>query len=67
MKKKSSIYKYAYELNGQIPIFGRDNLLFKVINMPTKQHFDNLCINFRLKKFTNRVNICLSVICVNII
>jgi hypothetical protein len=38
-------------------MFGRDNLLFKTINMPKKQIFDNLCKKFKLKKLTKRVNL----------
>ena len=62
MKKNSSLNKYIYELNGQISMFGRDNLLFKTINMPTKQRFDNICINFKLKKLTKRINLFLPII-----
>ena len=66
MKKKSSLNKYIYELNGQISMFGRDNLFFKTINMPKKQRFDNICKNFKLKKTIKKFNILLSVIYIDI-
>tara|TARA_Y100001970_G_scaffold292492_1_gene433995 strand:- start:390 stop:590 length:201 start_codon:yes stop_codon:yes gene_type:complete len=50
MKRKSSINKCFYEKNGQISFFGRDNLVFKTVNMPNKQKFINICKNFNLKK-----------------
>lgn len=62
MKKKSSIDKYIYELNGQISMFGHDNLSFKTINMPKKQRFNNICINFKLKKLINEINLFLPII-----
>ena len=62
MKKKSPINKYYYELKGQIPMFGYDNLAFKTINMPKKQQFNNLCSKFKLKKFTKRINFFLRII-----
>ena len=43
IRKKSSINIFHYENNGQQTFFGRDNLSFKTVNMPTKQHFDNIC------------------------
>ena len=62
MKKKYSLNKYIYELNGQISMFGHDNLSFKTINMPKKQKFDNLCNKFKLKQFNKRINLFLSII-----
>ena len=62
MKNKSSIKNYIYELNGQKCMFGRDNLLFKTVNMPSKQRFDNICPGFKLKKFIKRTNLSLSII-----
>tara|TARA_B110000263_G_scaffold146796_1_gene127338 strand:- start:827 stop:1027 length:201 start_codon:yes stop_codon:yes gene_type:complete len=62
MKKKSSIDKYIYELNGQISMFGHDNLSFKTINMPKKQRFNNICINFKLKKLIKEINLFLPII-----
>ena len=50
MKKKNSIKKYIYEVNGQISMFGRDNLTFKTVNMSKKQKFQNIFRNFNLKK-----------------
>mgnify|MGYP006132884759 CR=1 FL=1 len=64
MKNKSSRDKYFYELSGQVSMFGRDNLAFKSINMPKKQHFDNICKNFKLKKLTKRVSLFLEIICI---
>ena len=32
IRRKSSIYKKIYELNGQTTMFGYDNLKFKTIN-----------------------------------
>ena len=65
MKRKLSIDKCLYESKGQIPMFGRDNLAFKCINMPNKQHFDNICKNFKLKKLTKRVNLFLEIVYIN--
>ena len=62
MKKKSSLNKYFYELNGQIAMFGRDNLAFKSINMPNKQRLQNICIEFKLKKLINKNKLFLSII-----
>ena len=62
MKKNSSLNKYIYELNGQISMFGHDNLSFKTINMPKKQRFNNICINFKLKKLIKEINLFLPII-----
>ena len=62
---KDSILKQYYEANGQQEMFGRDNLAFKCINMPKKQHFDNICKNFKLKKLTKRVNLFLEIVYIN--
>ena len=48
---KDSILKKWYEANGQQSMFGYDNLEFKTINHPTRHRFDNLCSEFKLKKF----------------
>tara|TARA_B100000965_G_C19122747_1_gene553999 strand:+ start:304 stop:504 length:201 start_codon:yes stop_codon:yes gene_type:complete len=53
MNKKKSTKKYIYEINGQMSMFGHDNLEFKTINMPKKQKFKNLCIKFNIKKPIN--------------
>ncbi len=50
IRRKSSIYKKIYELNGQKMMFGHDNVHFKTVNLPFKQRYKNLCINFGLKK-----------------
>ena len=50
IKRKSSIYKKLYEKNGQHTMFGYDNVHFKTVNLPKKQKFKNLCVNFGLKK-----------------
>ena len=51
IRRKSSIYKKLYEINGQKMMFGHDNLHFKTINLPAKQRYRNLCCKFGLKKF----------------
>ena len=50
IRRKSSIYKKLYEINGQQMLFGYDNLDFKTINLPSKQRYKNLCSKFGLKK-----------------
>ena len=50
IRRKSSIYKKIYEINGQISMFGYDNLKFKTINLPKTQRFKNLCPKFNLKQ-----------------
>ena len=50
IRRKSSIYKKLYEINGQKMIFGHDNIHFKTINLPAKQRYKNLCSKFGLKK-----------------
>ena len=50
IRRKSSIYKKLYELNGQKMMFGHDNIHFKTINLPSKQKYINLCSKFGLKK-----------------
>ena len=62
MKKKFSKDNFIYDENGQTLMFGHDNLEFKTINMPKKQNFDNICRNFKLKKFTKKNSLFLSVI-----
>tara|TARA_B100000674_G_scaffold153977_1_gene122818 strand:- start:156 stop:359 length:204 start_codon:yes stop_codon:yes gene_type:complete len=51
IRRKSSIYKKLYEINGQQMMFGHDNLDFKTINLPSKQRYKSLCSKFGLKKF----------------
>ena len=50
IRRKSSIYKKLYEINGQKMMFGHDNIQFKTINLPQKQKYKNLCSKFGLKK-----------------
>ena len=38
IKTKNSINIIHIESNGQQSFFGRDNIFFKTINMPKKQH-----------------------------
>ena len=49
IRRKSSIYKKLYELNGQASMFGHDNIHFKTVNLPKTQKFKDLCPNFNLK------------------
>jgi len=51
IRRKSSIFKRLYEINGQKMMFGYDNIHFKTINLPSKQKYKNLCSKFGLKKF----------------
>jgi len=62
MKKKILINKYIYELNGQISMYDCDNLSFKIIAMPKRQHFNNICKNFKLKKLIKGINLFLPII-----
>jgi len=62
MKKKILINKYIYELNGQISMYDCDNLSFKTISMPKRQHFNNICKNFKLKKLIKGINLFLPII-----
>ena len=50
IRRKSSIYKKFYEINGQQTMFGYDNLKFKTVNLPKTQKFKNLCPKFNLKQ-----------------
>ena len=50
IKIQNSINTNYIERNGQQLFFGRDNIFFKTINMPKKQHFKNICCNFKLKQ-----------------
>ena len=50
IRRKSSIYKKFYEINGQKTMFGYDNLKFKTVNLPKTQKFKNLCPKFNLKQ-----------------
>ena len=55
MKKKNLIDKFFYEIRRLIFMFGHDNLIFKCINMPKNQHFNNICTDLKLKKLTKGV------------
>ena len=57
---KYSLNKIIYETNGQLSFFGRDNIYFKTINMSKKQRFNNICIDYNLKKLVrnNYFGIC---------
>ena len=50
IRRKSSIEKKYYETIGQGILFGHDNLRFKTVNLPKKQHFKNLCKKFNIKQ-----------------
>jgi len=47
---KDAILKRLYEENGQLQMFGYDNLQFKTVNHPTPHRFVELCNKFKLKK-----------------
>ena len=50
IKTKNSINTIHIESNGQKSFFGRDNIFFKTVNMPKKQHLKNICCSFKLKQ-----------------
>ena len=59
-RHKSSIDKKNYELSGQLSLFGRDNLDFKIVNLAKHQKFVNLCRVFKLKKIILQKKVFLS-------
>ena len=65
IRRKSSIYKKLYELNGQASLFGHDNLPFKTVNLPKTQKFRNLCPKFHLKKFIKNKSIKIPFVTIN--
>ncbi len=65
IRRKSSIYKKLYELNGQSSMFGYDNLKFKTVNLPKSQKFKHLCPTFSLKKFHKIKSINIPLIIIN--
>ena len=65
IRRKSSIYKKLYELNGQNSMFGYDNLKFKTVNLPKSQKFKHLCPTFNLKKFHKTKSIRVPLIIIN--
>ena len=65
IRRKSSIYKKLYELNGQSSMFGYDNLKFKTVNLPKSQKFKHLCPTFSLKKIQKKKSINIPLIIIN--
>ena len=65
IRRKSSIYKKLYEINGQTSMFGYDNLKFKTINLPKTQRFKNLCPKFNLKQINSNNSLDLPFIIIN--
>ena len=65
IRRKSSIYKKLYELNGQASMFGHDNLHFKTVNLPKTQRFKDLCPKFNLKKINKNKLIKIPFITIN--
>ena len=51
-----------YEKKGQKFFFGKDNLSFKTVNMHKKQHFDNICKEFKLKKIIKKIYLPIKII-----
>ncbi|MBD1147425.1 hypothetical protein IDH28_01160 [Pelagibacterales bacterium SAG-MED31] len=62
IRRKSSIAKRYYESIGQGILFGHDNLNFKTVNLPKKQHFKNICKKFSVKLIIQTKPIFLNVI-----
>ncbi len=60
--RRSSKYKRYHESIGQDSFFGYDNLKFKTINLPVRQHFKNLCPKFNLKKIIKKKSISIKII-----
>ena len=65
IRRKSSIYKKLYEINGQKTMFGYDNINFKTVNLPKRQKYKNLCSKFGLKKFNKMKTIYLNKLIIN--
>ena len=65
IRRKSSIYKKLYEINGQKTMFGYDNINFKTVNLPKRQKYKNLCNKFGLKKFNKIRKISLNILIIN--
>ena len=65
IRRKSSIYKQLYEINGQKSMFGYDNINFKTVNLPKRQKYKNLCSKFGLKKFNKVKTIYLNKLIIN--
>ena len=62
IRRKSSLYKKLYEINGQRVMFGNDNIQFKTVNLPKPQKFRNLCHLFGLKKIVQQKKIYVSIL-----
>ena len=65
IRRKSSIYKKLYEINGQKMMFGYDNINFKTVNLPKRQKYINLCSKYGLKKFNKMKSIYLNTLIIN--
>ena len=65
IRRKSSIYKKLFELNGQISMFGHDNIHFRTVNLSKTQKFKDLCPKFNLKKFNKNKSIKIPIISIN--
>ena len=57
LKRKSFLDKKNYELFGQQCFFGKDNIVFKTVNLPKPQRYDNLCEKFRIKKIIIEISL----------
>ena len=62
IKRKYFINKLLYEKNDQISFFGRDSLVFKIINLEKKLLLDNICRYFKLKKIIKKIYLSLAAI-----
>ena len=54
---KDSILKQYYEVNGQVSMFGHDNLQFKTVNHPLKHKFVELCSEFKIKQLSTELKL----------
>ena len=62
IRRKSSLNKKYYESIGQGCLFGHDNIHFKTVNLPKKQHLINLCKKFSVKLIIQKNLILLPII-----
>ena len=62
IRRKFSFDKKYYESIGQVKLFGYDNLHFKTVNLPKKQHLTNICQKFSVKLIIQTNPILLKVI-----
>ena len=65
IRRKTSVYKRLYEINGQKIMFGYDNIDFKTVNLPKKQRYINLCCKFGLKKIIKMNSVYLNTLIIN--